>query len=262
MNIVQQDDWSDLARRYAEVSRALRDEIIEHYRDRGEKLDTPSGRRTLDTNTTLAAQRGELLLRLLARQGGPTSVHGLRIVDLGCGFGSLTLYLATAGAAVLGIDPNADRHAVAARVAQRLRLQATFRRGWLEDLVLPDSQFDIAILNNSLCYVVARRERRRALHHTLRVLRPGGWLVMRNPARMAPLDPFTRLPLVHQIPPGMSAVLLRRRTPPRSVVRLHTSAAASRELRRAGFTSVRVQRIDQHWWLPPRYQHHTARRPE
>ena len=261
MSTVAQADPRQLERRYAEVARALRDEIIDHYRDRGESLDTPAGRRTLDTNTTLAAQRGELLLRLLARCGGPAELRGLRVADLGCGFGALSLYLATAGADVTGIDPNVERQRVGARVAERLRLAATFRRGWLEDLVLPDAAFDIAVLNNSLCYIVARDERRRALQHTLRILVPGGWLVMRNPARMAPLDPFTGLPFVHQISPHLSARILRRRERPRSTVRLKTAGAASRELRREGFTSVRRQRIDQAWWLPPRYQHHTARRP-
>jgi len=48
--------------------------------------------------------------------------------------------------------------------------------------VLADEQFALAVLNNSLCYIVARRERVRALRHTLRVLVPGGWVVMRNPA--------------------------------------------------------------------------------
>ena len=240
----------DLERRFAEVARALRDEIIEHYRDRGERLDTPAGRRTLDTNTTLAAQRGELLMALLAQRGGPTDLRGLSVIDLGCGFGALSLYLATAGAEVLAIDPKDERQAVGARVAARLRLPATFRRGWLEDLVVAGEQFDLAVLNNSLCYIVARRERRRALDHTLRVLVPGGWLVMRNPARMAPLDPFTGLPFVHQIPPQIAARLLRRRRPSRSGVRLLTAGAASRELGRAGFTSVRRQRLDQKWWQP------------
>lgn len=248
-------------RRFAEVARALREEVVEHYRERGEDIDTPAGRRTLDTNTTLAARRGALLLELIARGGGPPDVAGLRVVDLGCGFGALALYLATAGAEVVGVDPNADRQQVAVRVAERLRLPATFRRGWLEDLVLPDASFDVAVLNNSLCYLVPRTERLRALRHVRRVLRPDGVLVTRNPARTAPLDPFTGLPLVHQLPPRVAARLLRHRTPPRSPVRLLTAGAASRELRRAGFTAVRAERVGQRWWLPPRYQHHVARAP-
>jgi SAM-dependent methyltransferase len=250
-----------LDRQYAQVSRALRDGIIEHYRALGENIDTPAGRRTLDTNTVLAAQRGALVLRLLARRGGPADVGGLSIADLGCGFGSLSLYLALAGADVTGVDPNIERATVSAAVAGRLGLPASFQRGWIEDLALEDAAFDLVVLNNSLCYVVDRTDRRAALAHTLRIMRPGAWAVLRNPARMAPLDPFTNLPLVHQLPPRLSRRLLRRRSPPRSNVRLLTGGGASRELRRAGFVGVRHEVIDQPWWHPPRYQHHTARKP-
>lgn len=251
----------NLDRHYAQVAHALRDEIIDFYRERGEDIDTPAGHRTLDTNTTLAAQRGDLLLRLLERRGGPVDLRGSRVADLGCGFGSLSLYLALAGASVVGVDPNSERSAVSGAVAGRLGLDAEFRRGWVEDLTLGDEEFDIVVLNNSLCYIVEHADRLAALRHTLRIMRPGAWAVLRNPARMAPLDPFTSLPLVHQLPPGVTRRLTSRRKRPRSHVRLHTGGSASRELRAAGFADVRLELIDQPWWRPPRYQHHTARRP-
>jgi SAM-dependent methyltransferase len=252
---------TNLDQRYAQVARELRDEIIEHYREREEDIDTPAGRLTLDTNTILAAQRGALLLRMLSRRGGPEDLSGLRVVDLGCGFGSLALYLAVAGADVVGIDPNIARASVAGRVAERLALPARFQRGWMEDLPLDDASFDIAVMNNSLCYVVDRVDRRSALRQASRVLRPGGWVLLRNPAWMAPTDPFTGLPFVHQLPPAVSRRLLRRRSRPRSPVRLLTGGGASRELRRSGLAGVRLELVDQPWWKPPRYQHHTARKP-
>src|SRR5262249_8618256 len=147
---------------FAPVVRALRDEIIEHYRDRGERLDTPAGLRTLDTNSTLAARRGALLLQVLADRGGATDLAGLRVADPGCGFGALSLYFASKGAEVIGVDPNAERSQVASRIAEYLSLSATFTRGWMDDLVLPDASFDLAVLNNSLCYVVGRGDRARA----------------------------------------------------------------------------------------------------
>ena len=55
---------------FAPVCRGLRDEIIEHYRARGEAIDDEAGLRTLDTNSTLVPQRAELLIELLARRGG------------------------------------------------------------------------------------------------------------------------------------------------------------------------------------------------
>ena len=54
---------------FAPLAHDLRDHIIEHYERSGKPLDTPAGRRTLDTNSVLAADRGRLLLRLLAEAG-------------------------------------------------------------------------------------------------------------------------------------------------------------------------------------------------
>jgi SAM-dependent methyltransferase len=248
-------------RRFAVVARALRDAIIEHYHELGEPLDTASGRATLDTNSTLAPRRGAVILELLSRAGGPKALDGLRVADLGCGFGALSLYFATAGAEVVGIDPKAARLAVPAGIAADLGLAATFQRGWADDLVLDDETFDVAVANNSLCYLTSRGDRRRALRHAYRILVPGGWLAMRNPSRTAPVDPFTGLPLVHHLPPRAAGWVTRRRRPARSAVRLRTSPGMSWELWRAGFRSVRSPRIDEPGWRPARYHHHAGRRP-
>lgn len=250
-------------RAFAPACRALRDGIIEHYRDRGEAIDDEAGLRTLDTNSTLVPQRGRLLVELLRRRSGLASVEGLEVVDLGCGFGAISLYLASLGARVTGIDPNRERLEVGAAVAADLGLPASFRQGWAEAAPLPDAAFDLLVLNNSLCYVTERSDRREALRHARRIARPGAWLAMRNPALGAPLDPFTGLPLVHQVPAPIAAPVLRltARGRVRSQVRLMTAAAARRELRRAGFHRVRAERHPGER-RPPRYQHLTAQRPE
>lgn len=249
-------------RAFAPVCRALRDGIIEHYRDRGEAIDDDAGLRTLDTNSTLVPQRARLMVEL-ARGRGLGSVEGLEVADLGCGFGALALYFAALGARVTGIDPNHERLAVAAAVAAELGLDATFRRGWVEAAPLPDAAFDLLVLNNSFCYVTERSDRREGLRHALRIARPGAWLVMRNPSLGTPLDPFTGLPLVHQLPGPLAAPALKltARGRTRSQVRLMTAGAARRELRRAGFAEARVER-HRGERRPARYQHLTARRPE
>jgi SAM-dependent methyltransferase len=249
----------DVDVRFAPVAHALRDGIIEHYRDRGQSIHDDAGIRTLDTNSLLAASRGALLLNALQHTAPAPDLSAMRVADLGCGFGALSLYFAVCGAHVVGVDPNGERFQVGAQVAREFRLQATFQRGWLEDLVLPTSGVDLAVLNNSLCYVVGRRERLRGLSHVQRILAPEGRVVLRNPSRSFPVDPFTGVPLVQLLPPRVTQLLLRRRVPPRSPVRLRTSGGLKRELRRAGLRDVRTVRLDQPWWRPPRYQHHVAR---
>jgi SAM-dependent methyltransferase len=249
-----------IERQFAGVGRSLRQAVIAHYASRGEPLDHPAGLRTLDTNSTLVPVRASILLRLLARRG-LESVAGLDVVDLGCGFGALSVYLGVAGARVTGIDPNADRMSVGESVARQYGLDVSFQPGWMEALRLDDMQFDIAIMNNSLCYVIARSDRRRALGHSLRVLRPDGWLVVRDPARAAPLDPFSGLPLVHQLPVSLARQLPSTFVRHRSNVRLRTRFGQARELRSAGYVEVRAERLDEPLRRPRRYQHFTARRP-
>lgn len=250
-------------RAFAPVCRALRDRIIEHYRDRGEAIDDGPGLRTLDTNSTLVPQRARLLIELARRRSGLESVEGLEVADLGCGFGAIGLYFASLGARVSGIDPNRERLEVGAAIAADLGLEASFRRGWVEAAPLPDTGFDLILLNNSFCYVTDRSDRREALRQALRIARPGASLVMRNPSLGSPLDPFTGLPLVHQLPAPLAVPALRltARGRSRSRVRLMTAGAARRELRQAGFGEVRAER-DLGERRPARYQHLTARRPD
>jgi SAM-dependent methyltransferase len=249
-------------RAFAPICRALRDEIVEHYRVRGERIDDDAGLRTLDTNSTLVPQRGSLLLELIARRSGCDSIEGLTVGDVGCGFGAMSLYFAHLGARVIGVDPNFERLQVGARVGERLGLPTSFKRGWAEELPLDDSSLDLVVFNNSLCYVTDRSDRRRALEHARRSCRPGAWLTMRNPSVAAPLDPFTGLPVVHQLPSPLARPLLRLTSSGRnrSRVRLTSAGTARRELRRAGFEAVRIERPPAER-RPVRYQHLTARRP-
>ena len=91
---------------------------------------------------------------MLRRSMGVDSIEGLRLVDLGCGFGALSAFFAGRGAIVTGIDPIQDRLDVGRTIAAEHGLQAEFVPGRMEDLDLPDRSFDIAVQNNSLCYIV------------------------------------------------------------------------------------------------------------
>jgi SAM-dependent methyltransferase len=223
---------------FAALARDLRDHIIEHYERRGERLDTPAGLLTLDTNSILAAGRARLLLRLLAEQGaGP--VTGRRVLDLGAGFGALALYCAHLGADVVAVDPNEQRMQVALTIAQRRGLPLSVVAAHAQSLPFPDTDFDLVLANNSLCYIVEKRARRAALQEIRRVLRPGGWVVMRNPNRLHPRDQFTGLPLLPLLPSSLAERVTHSLGRHRSNVHLRSPGGTIRELRRAGFTQAR-----------------------
>jgi ubiquinone/menaquinone biosynthesis C-methylase UbiE len=222
---------------FSQLAHDLRDHIIEQYEGRGERLDTPAGLLTLDTNSILAASRGRLLLRLLAEQGAG-AVAGRRVLDLGAGFGALALYYAHLGAEVVAVDPNGQRMQVAQAIAQKRGMSVSAVVACAQSLPLPDACFDVVVANNSLCYLVDRRDYSLALSEIHRVLRPGGWLAMRNPNRLHPRDQFTGLPLLTLLSPALAQRTTKALGRHRSEVRLSSPGGAVRQVRRAGFSPV------------------------
>ena len=226
------------ARDFAPIADSLRRSVNGFYAERGESLECPAGSSTLETNSGFVERRGQPLLEIFNRSSGRDSIEGLRLLDLGCGFGALSLFFAARGASVTGIEPIEARLEVGRSVSAEHGLQVEFVPGFMEDLDLASSGFDLVVQNNSFCYIVAREKRRAALRETARVLRPGGFLIVRNPNRWNPIDQFSGLPLIQLLPPRQAtrlAELLGRR---RSAVRLTSPLEGVRELRRAGFTEV------------------------
>jgi O-antigen/teichoic acid export membrane protein/SAM-dependent methyltransferase len=223
---------------FVAVAHDLRDGIIEHYERCGKRLDTPAGLRTLDTNSVLAASRGRLLLRLLAERG-MGSIEGLRVLDLGAGFGALALYFAHLGAHLVAVDPDKQRTQVALAIARRRGLDLNVVVAHAQSLPFPDASFDLVVANNSLCYIVGRDEHRMALSEVHRVLRPDGWVAMRNPNRLHPRDQFTGLPLLGLLPASFAQWLTRALGRHRPEVRIDSPHRAARQVRGAGFAQAR-----------------------
>jgi 2-polyprenyl-3-methyl-5-hydroxy-6-metoxy-1,4-benzoquinol methylase len=252
---------------FAPVADSLEREVRRHYGDRGETLAGKAGLNTLLTNSHLAERRTSTLLDVLFRHSDLDTVGGLRILDVGCGFGALAIALAARGAHVTAVDPKTERFEVGQAVARQHGLDVSFRHAWMEETDLGVSQFDLVVLNNSFCYLLDREARSVALRRLGSVLRPGGWLVMRNPNRLFPFDQFTGLPLVGLLPPSRAAAAARLLRRHRSQVRLVTNREARRELARAGYCDV-VTASTHLGWLHrslgavSRYQHLVARRPE
>lgn len=96
-------------------------------------------------------------------------VTGLRVLDLGCGDGTLTAELSAAGADVLGVD--ADASMVAATRARGLEaVQADAR-----DLAELEGSFDL-VLSNAVLHWIAEVDE--VVAAVARVLRPGGRFVL------------------------------------------------------------------------------------
>ena len=187
------------------------------------------------------------------------------MLDVGCGFGALSVYLAFEGAQVTGLDPNADRFVVGRAVSERFDLPVHFVEGRMEAMPLAAGAYELAVVNNSLCYVTSPPARSVALTEILRVLQPGGRVVIRNPNRWSLTDQFTGLPIIQLLPGDLAGNVANRLGRPRSNVRLLSPGKALRELRTAGFADVHHEgfpgsRRPDVLKLVARYQHLTARR--
>lgn len=201
-------------------------------------VTAPAGRGTIETNSGFVERRGRPLVDLMLERTGARSLAGLRVADLGCGFGALSAYFAFAGASVAGVDLSADRLELGRRLASRHGLGVELQAARMEALPWADGSFDVAVMNNSLCYLVDPADRRRALEEAARVLAPGGVLVVRNPNRLHPVDRFTDLPLIHLLPPATATRLARRLGRKRSLCRLVSPRTARRELLDARFVAA------------------------
>jgi 2-polyprenyl-3-methyl-5-hydroxy-6-metoxy-1,4-benzoquinol methylase len=256
-----------VTRDFDPIAESLRREVLAYFRERGEEISGPAGLNTLETNSGFVERRAVPLVEILRDHTEIETMEGLRVLDLGCGFGALSAFFAARGATVTGVDLKEDRFEVGRAVAAEHGLDAEFRSGRMQDLDLPDEAFDLAVQNNSLCYIVPREARRAALSETLRILRPGGPVVIRNPNRWSARDQFTGIPLLQLLPPKQAVAVANRLGKERSLVRLTSGPEAVRELRHAGFEDVHnVSPADRSWpaFMRPvaRYQHLIGRRPQ
>jgi 2-polyprenyl-3-methyl-5-hydroxy-6-metoxy-1,4-benzoquinol methylase len=247
------------------IAATLREEVLAHCESNGVELEGRAGWNTLETNSGFVERRGAPLVAMASRRLGVRSLEGLRLADLGCGFGALSAYFAFRGARVAGIDLNRRRLEVGRRVAERHGLDVELAKGSMEEPRLEPGGFDVVVMNNSLCYLAAEALQQRALRAALALLTPGGAIVIRNPNRLHPIDQFTEIPLLGLLAPADAVRVAGRLGRRRSLCRLTSPRTARRELQAAGFGDVVHHRdADRRLTRPSalaRYSHFTALRP-
>ncbi len=104
----------------------------------------------------------------------PRPLSGLRLVDVGCGGGLLSVPMARLGATVTGIDAGEAAIGAARHYAEHLGLDIDYRVATAEDLAAADESFDI-VLNMEVVEHVADVEH--FLDVTAKLVRPGGIMI-------------------------------------------------------------------------------------
>jgi SAM-dependent methyltransferase len=145
--------------------------------------------------------------------------RGASILDIGCGAGWTSLFLAETGYHVLGYDLVPANIAVARHRAERWSSSARFEVADMEALPTGEAA-DAALLFDALHHSERQRD---VLQSVARRLRPGGWLLLGEPTWL------------HRISPGAHATRRDLGWTERGL----TVGGLRRDLRAAGFGDVR-----------------------
>jgi ubiquinone/menaquinone biosynthesis C-methylase UbiE len=102
---------------------------------------------------------------------------GHRVLDIGCGTGTLAVLLKTSfpGVDVVGVDPDDKALARAARKARRAGVSLQLERGFADALGHPDASFD-RVFSSFMFHHLERDEKARTLRAIRRVLKADGSL--------------------------------------------------------------------------------------
>ena len=102
---------------------------------------------------------------------------GLRVLDIGCGTGSLTLLIKRLHpqVEVVGLDPDPKALVIAKRKAERAGLAVELVQGFSDPLAYPDASFD-RVFSSLMFHHLKPDEKQATLREVGRVLKPGGSL--------------------------------------------------------------------------------------
>ena len=128
--------------------------------------------------TALGAAAHQIELRVIAELVAPA--RGERALDVGCGTGFYTAWLAEEGLQVSGLDRDAAMLAAARGKARGARLV----EGDATALPFAQGEFDLALAVTLFCFLDGE-ERRAAARELVRVVRPGGRVVVGELARIS-----------------------------------------------------------------------------
>lgn len=118
---------------------------------------------------------GNAARRALVEQAGLRPGH--RVLDVGCGTGSLIVLIkgTYAGAEVVGLDPDQKALALARRKVERAGLAVHLDQGFSDRLPYEDGRFD-RVFSTFMLHHLQEDEKEKTLREARRVLAPGGSL--------------------------------------------------------------------------------------
>jgi precorrin-6B methylase 2 len=166
---------SPTAGSFAPVVAELRRELVRQRYEQGTRMESVEELELLDRETAVDDVPPELERALAA--AGIEQLGDLELLELGSGFGALSLLLASRGARLTAVEADRDRAGVTAKVAQAHAIELELR-GDDAAATLGSGRFDAAIVNDDGRGLPGPE----VLARVFAALRPGGALVLRHAA--------------------------------------------------------------------------------
>ena len=117
-----------------------------------------------------------------------------RVLDVGCGYGRITLPLARAGYEIEGFDLSPALIEAARRAADAEGLPIAFTVGSMRSLPYPSASFDAVVcLWSAFHELLEEEEQSEAIREMWRVLRPGGFALIEGPLYADPSEEESRV---------------------------------------------------------------------
>jgi 2-polyprenyl-3-methyl-5-hydroxy-6-metoxy-1,4-benzoquinol methylase len=186
---------------FTEYERALRSHLTTYY---GSTLGHPPEVVGDFIERRLSRERGKALASLLNRL---VPVDGLKVLDVGSGWGELLLELVRLGADGHGIEPDQEEVAIAGLLLKSHRQEAQVVQGTGESLPWSDQTFDLVTCQQVLEHV---RDVDVTVSELVRVTKVGGHLFVSVPNYLFPFEGHYGIKWVPLIPKSIGAVFLRR----------------------------------------------------
>lgn len=160
---------------------------------------------------------------------------GSRVLDLGCGAGWTSNFLAESGYEVTGMDVVPGNMEAGAKRAKRRKLSTTFKVGDMDKFSFSE-KFDAVLIFDSLHHSI-RQEK--VIKQITKHLKPGGWVIFGEPSLLHSISPEARRTTREEgiIERGITVYSLRRDCKKAGLVNIRRFFEATRpyENRLTGF---------------------------
>ncbi len=195
---------------------------------------------------TYVLRRVNRLFNVLTRFTNQKELFGAKVIDIGCGFGTLStfsLFLEKLDY-ILGIDLDQKLVDIGNGIVKELGLEGiNFVAKSMMDLGSYREKYDILISNNSINYLVNNTEYVKALKCFFDTLKPGGSMVCLTPSRLTPIEAFTKYPGVQFMPKTLSNQMIEEgklTTVDYNYIKLPSPFELYYWMRKVGFIDVKV----------------------